>query len=95
MKWLAERNEKRSVTERLLLAPLLLKAVASALRRYPEFNDYFRNGAFERGAGIHVGVAISLRAGGLVTPALHDVDRKDIAAVNRGVLDLTQRARGR
>jgi pyruvate dehydrogenase E2 component (dihydrolipoamide acetyltransferase) len=92
-KWLAERNAQRSVTERLLLAPLLLKAVASGLRRYPEFNGYFRDGAFERGAGIHIGVAISLRAGGLVTPALHDVDRKDVDTVNRELLDLTQRAR--
>lgn len=93
MQWLTEQNAKRSVTERLLLAPLLLKAVASALQRYPEFNGYFRDGAFERGAGIHIGVAISLRAGGLVTPALHDVDRKDVATVNRELLDLTQRAR--
>ncbi|GAB4480482.1 MAG: pyruvate dehydrogenase complex dihydrolipoamide acetyltransferase [Burkholderiaceae bacterium] len=91
--WLAEENARRSVTERLLLAPLLLKAVASALRRFPEFNGYWRDGAFERGAGIHIGVAISLRAGGLVTPALHDVDRKDIDAVNRALLDLTRRAR--
>ncbi len=93
MQWLAQRNAARSVTERLLLASLLLKAVASALRRYPEFNGYWRDGAFERGAGIHIGVAISLRTGGLVTPALHDVDRKDIDAVNRALLDLTQRAR--
>jgi pyruvate dehydrogenase E2 component (dihydrolipoamide acetyltransferase) len=91
--WLARRNAERSVTERLLLAPLLLKAVASALRRYPEFNGYWRDGAFEPGAGIHIGVAISLRAGGLVTPALHDVDRVDVDAVNRALLDLTRRAR--
>lgn len=92
-RWLAERNARRSVTDRLLLASLLLKAVASALRRYPEFNGYWRDGAFEPGAGIHIGVAISLRAGGLVTPALHDADRKDIDAINRALLDLTQRAR--
>lgn len=92
-RWLAERNAQRSVTDRLLLASLLLKAVASALRRYPEFNGYWRDSAFEPGAGIHIGVAISLRAGGLVTPALHDADRKDIDAINRALLDLTQRAR--
>jgi pyruvate dehydrogenase E2 component (dihydrolipoamide acetyltransferase) len=91
--WLAEHNADRSVTERLLLAPLLIKAVASALRRYPEFNGYWRDGAFEPGAGIHIGVAISLRTGGLVTPALHDVDRKDVDTVNRELLDLTRRAR--
>jgi pyruvate dehydrogenase E2 component (dihydrolipoamide acetyltransferase) len=91
--WLAKENAQRSVTNRLLLAPLLLKAVAAALRKYPELNGYFRDGAFAGSAAIHIGVAISLRAGGLVTPALHDVDRKDLDTVNRELLDLTQRTR--
>jgi pyruvate dehydrogenase E2 component (dihydrolipoamide acetyltransferase) len=91
--WLAERNATRNVTERLLLAPLLLQAVARALRRYPEFNGYFRDGAFVAGAGIHVGVAIALRAGGLVAPALRDVPGKELDALNRELLDLVQRAR--
>jgi len=91
--WLAQRNAERSVTERLLLAPLLLKAVAEALRRYPEFNGYFRDGAFAPSPAVHLGMAISLRTGGLVTPALHDVARKDIDTLNRDLLDLTRRAR--
>jgi pyruvate dehydrogenase E2 component (dihydrolipoamide acetyltransferase) len=91
--WVAQRNATRSVTERLLLAPLLLKAVAVALRRYPEFNGYFRDGAFAPSPAVHLGVAISLRSGGLVTPALLDVDRKDIDTLNRELLDLTRRAR--
>jgi pyruvate dehydrogenase E2 component (dihydrolipoamide acetyltransferase) len=91
--WLAAQNASRSVTERLLLAPLLLKAVAAALRRYPEFNGYFRDGRFEPSSAIHLGVAISLRSGGLVTPALLDADRKDVDTLNRDLLDLTRRAR--
>jgi pyruvate dehydrogenase E2 component (dihydrolipoamide acetyltransferase) len=91
--WLAQQNATRSVTERLLLAPLLLKAVASALRRYPELNGYFRDGAFAPAPAVHLGVAISLRSGGLVTPALHDADLKDLDALNRDLLDLTRRAR--
>jgi pyruvate dehydrogenase E2 component (dihydrolipoamide acetyltransferase) len=91
--WLAERNSERSVTDRLLLAPLLLKSVAAALRRYPEFNGYYKDDAFAPSDGIHVGVAISLRAGGLVTPALLDVDRKDIEQLNRELLDLIRRTR--
>lgn len=91
--WLAQRNATRSVTERLLLAPLLLKAVAVASKRYPEFNGYFRDGAFAPAPAVHLGVAISLRTGGLVTPALHDADRKDVDTLNRDLLDLTRRAR--
>ncbi|MDL1863417.1 hypothetical protein FBR04_20690, partial [Betaproteobacteria bacterium PRO7] len=73
MQWLTEQNAKRSVTERLLLAPLLLKAVASALQRYPEFNGYFRDGAFERAGIIPVKrdplrLQILTRSGRLLSP---------------------------
>jgi pyruvate dehydrogenase E2 component (dihydrolipoamide acetyltransferase) len=91
--YLAERNAGRSVTERLLLAPLLVQAVARAVQRYPEFNGFFRDGAFVPGPGVHCGVAIALRGGGLVAPALHDVPSRDIATLNRALLDLVQRAR--
>jgi len=93
MAWLTDQNATRSVTDRLLLAPLLLRAVAAALRRYPEFNGYYRDDAFAPGEAINIGVAISLRAGGLVTPALMDVDRKDIDQLNRELLDLIRRTR--
>ncbi|MCU0764811.1 MAG: 2-oxo acid dehydrogenase subunit E2, partial [Burkholderiaceae bacterium] len=91
--WLAEQNTSRGVTDRLLLAPLLLKAVAVALRRCPEFNGYYRDDAFAPSEAVHIGVAISLRAGGLVTPALMDVGRKDIDRLNRELLDLIRRTR--
>jgi len=91
--WLAEQNAARGVSDRLLLAPLLLKAVAVALRRYPEFNGYYRDDAFSPSGSIHIGVAISLRAGGLVTPALLDVDRKDVEQLNRELLDQIRRTR--
>jgi pyruvate dehydrogenase E2 component (dihydrolipoamide acetyltransferase) len=91
--YLAECNAGRSVTERLLLAPLLVQAVARAVQRYPEFNGFFRDGAFAPGPGVHCGVAIALRGGGLVAPALHDVPGRDIATLNRELLDLVQRAR--
>ena len=91
--WLAGCNAARGVADRLLLAPLLLKAVAVALRRYPEFNGYYRDDAFAPSEAVHIGVAISLRAGGLVTPALLDVERKDVEQLNRELLDLIRRSR--
>ncbi len=91
--WLAEQNAARAISDRLLLAPLLLRSVAAAVRRYPEFNGYCQDGVFTPGEAVHVGVAISLRAGGLVTPALMDVDMKDVDQVNRELLDLIRRTR--
>lgn len=91
--WLAAQNAGRAVTARLLPAALLLKAVALALLRYPEFNGFWKDGAFVPAAGVHLGVAISLREGGLVAPALHDVPARDIAALTRALLDLVKRTR--
>ncbi len=91
--WLAERNRDLPVTQRLLPAALLLKAVALALQRYPEFNGFWRDGAFVAASGIHLGVAIALREGGLVAPAIHGVEGMDIATLTRGLLDLVKRTR--
>jgi len=92
-RWLDAENAQRPVTERLLPAVLLLKAVALALREVPELNGFFRDGAFLPGEGIHVGVAISLRQGGLVAPALHDADRQSLGDLMRALADLVRRAR--
>jgi pyruvate dehydrogenase E2 component (dihydrolipoamide acetyltransferase) len=91
--WLAERNRGRPPVQRLLAAALLLKATVCALQRYPEFNGWWRDGAFVAGSGFHPGVAISLRDGGLVAPALHDVDAMDVAMTTRALLDLVKRTR--
>jgi pyruvate dehydrogenase E2 component (dihydrolipoamide acetyltransferase) len=93
MQWLAERNATRPVTNRLLHSVLLLKAVALALREFPEMNGFYRDGGFQPATGIHVGVAIALRQGGLVAPAIHDLDQKQPDAAMVALRDLVQRAR--
>jgi pyruvate dehydrogenase E2 component (dihydrolipoamide acetyltransferase) len=91
--WLAERNAQRSITERVLVAALQLKAVALAAQRFSEFNGFWRDEGFEPAAGVHVGVAISLRGGGLVAPAIHDVPEKNLDELMGNLTDLVARAR--
>ncbi len=91
--WLHETNLQRPVNDRLLPSALLLSAVARAAVEMPEMNGFWIDGAFRPGSGVHLGVAISLRGGGLVAPALHDADRKSLAEIMAGVRDLVQRAR--
>ncbi|HMY79944.1 MAG TPA: dihydrolipoamide acetyltransferase family protein, partial [Thauera aminoaromatica] len=91
--WLGRANAGRPITERLLMAVLQLKAVALALRKYPELNGFHRDGQFVAAQGIHVGVAISLRQGGLIAPALRDVDHKPLDVLMRGLADLVKRTR--
>ena len=91
--WLAQENLKRPVEERLLPAALLLKAVALALREVPELNGFWVDGAFQPSAAIHVGVAVSLRGGGLIAPALHDADRRSLGELMAALRDLVRRTR--
>jgi pyruvate dehydrogenase E2 component (dihydrolipoamide acetyltransferase) len=91
--WMRERNRELPVTERLVPAALVLKAVAMSLVRSPELNGFWVDGAFVPGSGIHLGVAVSLRGGGLVAPALHDADQLSVGDLMAAMRDLVQRAR--
>jgi pyruvate dehydrogenase E2 component (dihydrolipoamide acetyltransferase) len=91
--WLTRENIERPVTDRLLYGVLLLKAVGLALREVPELNAIWRDGHAVRSESVNVGVAISLRGGGLVAPALRDTDRQSLGALMRSFRDLVQRAR--
>lgn len=91
--WLAGENAKRPVTERLLPAVLLIKAVALALREVPELNGYWTDGRFTPAVGVHPGVAVSLRGGGLVAPAVHNADSSDLTTLMTVLRDVVARAR--
>jgi len=93
MDWLAAENQRRSVTDRLLPAALLIKATALALREVPELNGFWRNGGFDPGDGIHPGVAVALKGGGLVNPAIRDADTQPLDELMAALLDLVKRAR--
>jgi pyruvate dehydrogenase E2 component (dihydrolipoamide acetyltransferase) len=91
--WLKDWNAVRPVTDRVLLGALLLKAVARALRKYPRLNGFCIDGNFEAAPVVHIGVAIALRSGGLIAPALLDVATKPLGELMQALNDLVQRAR--
>ena len=93
MAWLQAENLKRPVTERLLYSVLLLKAVALAADEIPEMNGFWIDGAFKPGEAVHVGVAISIRQGGLIAPAIHDVGKKNLSEIMASLRDLVKRVR--
>jgi pyruvate dehydrogenase E2 component (dihydrolipoamide acetyltransferase) len=91
--WLEEHNRDRPPRERILPAVLLLKASALAARDVPELNGFWVDEGFQPAEAIHLGVAISLRGGGLIAPALHDADGKSLEEVMADLRDLVTRAR--
>ena len=72
---------------------LMLKAVALVAREVPEVNGFFVDGHYRPATAVHLGVAISLRQGGLVAPALHDVAGKPLEVLMHDLADLVRRAR--
>ncbi len=93
MAWLRAENERRAVEDRLLPAALLLKAVATAVPDVPEVNGYWLEDRLQPSSTVHIGTAIALRGGGLISPAIHDVGQRDLGRLMRGLSDLVARAR--
>lgn len=93
MTWLAAENARRDLPDRLIYGVLLLKAAALALREVPELNAVWDGERVVPSSAIHVGVAISLRQGGLIAPALHDTDKQSLGDLMKNFRDLVSRAR--
>jgi pyruvate dehydrogenase E2 component (dihydrolipoamide acetyltransferase) len=91
--WLADVNGARPIEARLLPGVLLLKATAVALGTVPELNAVWEREQVVLRDRVHVGVAISLRGGGLVILALHDTATRSLDDLMAGLRDLTARAR--
>jgi len=91
--WLSRRNAGRPPDERLLLGALLIKAVALAARKFPTFNGFYRDGKFEAAPSVHIGTAIAIRGGGLIAPAIHDVDRLSLDNLMMKMRELVERVR--
>ncbi|MEQ9145900.1 MAG: dihydrolipoamide acetyltransferase family protein [Parvibaculaceae bacterium] len=93
MDWLTDYNNTVGVTERALPAVLLIKATALALREVPSLNGTWGDSEFKKADAINVGIAISLRGGGLAAPAILETDHHSISELMEKLRDLTGRVR--
>jgi len=93
LSWLQTQNAARPMNERLLPAVLLLKAVARTVQKFPELNGFYKESTFQPSAQVHLGVAISLRQGGLIAPALLNAETKPLTPLMQELADLVKRAR--
>jgi len=91
--WLQTENQQRPLAERLLPAVVLLKATARALGDVPALNGHWVDGVHQVADGVHLGFAIALKGGGLVAPAIHDVDTKSCSTLMANLHELIPRAR--
>lgn len=92
-RWVRDYNAAQPVTARLLPAAVLLCAVARAAAEFKDLNGTFDADEYHPGDGVHLGVAIALRGGGLIAPALRDAHTLQPAATMTRLSDLVRRAR--
>lgn len=86
-------NADRPPGKRLITGALFIKALALATKKFPEFNGHFIEGSYRPASSAHVGMAINIRGGGLVAPAIHDVQDLDMENVMAAMRDLVERVR--
>ena len=91
--FLARRNADRPPSDRVLLGALFVRATALAAARVKVMNGRYINGQFQPSETINAGIAVAMRGGGLVAPALMDVLSLDLDQTMAGMRDLVTRAR--
>jgi pyruvate dehydrogenase E2 component (dihydrolipoamide acetyltransferase) len=93
MNWMEQENQSRPIAKRLLPVVFSLKALAKALRAAPQLNGHWIGGQLRNSQSIHIGFAIAMKGGGLVAPAIHDVDQKTLDDLMTALHELIPRAR--
>jgi len=91
--WLEEHNAKRSIKERLLPAALLIRAITKTLEKVPELNGFWKDDALHISEDINPGIAIALRKGGLITPAILNAGKMNLDQTMQALDDLITRTR--
>ena len=74
---------------------VILKACAAALRQNPAVNASFQGESIRYHHRVHLGMAVAIDGGGLITPVVRNADTKSLAEISSESKDLTARARTR
>jgi pyruvate dehydrogenase E2 component (dihydrolipoamide acetyltransferase) len=72
----------------------VIKALAMALKKVPDANVTWTEGAMLKHKSVDLGVAVSI-PGGLITPVVRDADKKSLSSISNEMKDLAGRARNR
>ncbi len=93
LEWLEQLNSKRSIKDRILPAALLIRAIVRAVEEIPELNGFWKDGSQQISEAINPGIAIAIRKGGLITPALLNAQEMSLDQTMQALSDLISRTR--
>ena len=93
MKLRKELNQLLPESDKLSVNDFIIKAVALALRQYPNLNASIEDEKHIRRYGhVNIGVAVAVE-GGLMTVVVKDADQKPVRLIAREVREMASRAR--
>jgi 2-oxoglutarate dehydrogenase E2 component (dihydrolipoamide succinyltransferase) len=78
----------------LTYLPFITRASVSALRQYPLLNASLDSNSIIYHNEVNIGIAVALE-NGLIVPVIRNADEKNIAGLQRSIVDLATRARSR
>jgi 2-oxoglutarate dehydrogenase E2 component (dihydrolipoamide succinyltransferase) len=78
----------------LTFLPFVTAAAAEALRSFPLFNASIDGKNIVYYREINIGIAVALE-GGLIVPVIRNADERNVAGLQRAIVDLAARARSR
>lgn len=93
MAWLDKVNQVRDMEARLMTASVLLRALVKTLQENPDLNGHYVDQNFLPSSAIHLGVAIALKSGGVLVPAILDAQAMSLFELNASFKSLAERAR--
>ncbi len=79
--------------QKLSINDLVLKAVALALRKFPNLNAAYAGDRVQLFSEINIGMAVAIE-GGLLVPVIRNCDQKSLPQIAQEAKDLASRARG-
>ncbi|GGB84371.1 dihydrolipoamide acetyltransferase family protein [Dyadobacter sediminis] len=84
---------RKQTGDSITFTPILIEAVAKAIRDFPMINISVDGEKIIRKNDINIGMAVALPDGNLIVPVIHHADQYDLPGLARKVNELARRAR--
>ncbi len=84
---------KKQYGVNITFTPILVEAIAKAIRDFPQINASVNGDKIIVKAKINIGMAVALPSGNLIVPVIHNADQYDLIEITKKINDLTKRAR--
>ncbi len=84
---------KKQYGENITYTPILVEAIAKAIRDFPQINASVDGDKIIVKAKINIGMAVALPSGNLIVPVIHNADQYDLVGLTKKINELTKRAR--